>query len=72
MNNLVTIKNNQVVVSSRQVAEHFGKRHTHTLDSIKSLISSAENSAHWYRYLQRVTGKGQLYFVNLFRKDFSL
>lgn len=72
MNNLVTIKNNQVVVSSRQVAEHFGKRHIHILDSIKSLISSAENSAQWYKYFQRVTGKGQLYFVNLFRKDFSL
>ena len=34
----------RLVVSSRQVAEDFGKRHTHVLDSIKELCS-AENSA---------------------------
>lgn len=41
-------QNGQVVVSSREVAEHFGKRHTHVLDSIKAFeneFSTAEFSA---------------------------
>ena len=45
---LVTIEGKKgeerIVVSSRQVAEDFEKRHTHVLDSIKELCS-AENSA---------------------------
>jgi len=45
---LVTIEGKKgeerLVVSSRQVAEDFEKRHTHVLDSIKELCS-AENSA---------------------------
>ena len=44
MNELVKIKNNQVVVSSRQVAEKFGKEHRNVLANIKEIIS-AENSA---------------------------
>ena len=38
MNNLVEIKNNQVVVNSRDVAEHFGKRRDHVIRDIESLI----------------------------------
>ena len=34
---LVTIINNQAVVSSRQVAESFGKRHDHVLEAIKGV-----------------------------------
>lgn len=45
MNELVQIINNQVVVSSRQVAESFGKQHRHVLDSIKDILGVAENSA---------------------------
>lgn len=37
-NNLVEIKNNQVVVSSRQIAENFGKNHSDVMKSIKCLI----------------------------------
>lgn len=44
MKNLVEIKNNQVVVSSRQVAEKFGKEHKHVLDSVREILK-AENSA---------------------------
>lgn len=44
MNNLVEIKNNKVVVSSRQVAEKFGKEHKHVLEGIRQLLV-AENSA---------------------------
>lgn len=41
-------QNGQIVVSSRDVAEKFGKRHTHVLDSIKAFendLSTAEFSA---------------------------
>lgn len=40
---LVTIINNQAVVSSRQVAENFGKRHAHVLEAIEETIKT-ENS----------------------------
>lgn len=45
MNELVQIINNQVVVSSRKVADSFGKQHKHVLDSIKDILGVAENSA---------------------------
>ena len=44
MKNLVEIKNNQVVVSSRQVAEKFGKQHKDVLENIRNILV-AENSA---------------------------
>lgn len=44
MNELVEIRENQVVVTSRQVAERFGKNHRDVLESIAS-ITKAENSA---------------------------
>lgn len=45
MNNLINIKveNDQLLVSSLEVAENFGKRHTHILGTIKNM--TAENSA---------------------------
>lgn len=44
MSELVSIVNNQAVVSSRQVAEHFGKEHKNVLASIRDILV-AENSA---------------------------
>ena len=38
MKNLVEIKNNQVVVSSRQVAEKFGKQHKDVLENIRNIL----------------------------------
>ena len=35
--NLVSINNNQVVVSSRQVADNFGKQHKDVLESIRGI-----------------------------------
>lgn len=32
MNNLVVIQNNQVVVSSKDIAEHFGKDHKNVFE----------------------------------------
>ncbi|SCM83726.1 putative Antirepressor [uncultured Sporomusa sp.] len=45
MNNLVQITNGQAVVSSRQVAENFGKNHRDVLESISGIVRSAEFSA---------------------------
>lgn len=53
MGNLVEVKNNQVVTTSRQVAENFGKAHKSVLRSIHAL-TSAQNCANVFqiRYLR--------------------
>lgn len=43
VNDLVMIKNNQVVVSSRQVAEKFGKKHCTVMRDIKKILSQNAN-----------------------------
>lgn len=40
----ITTSNGELVVSSRQVAENFGKEHKHVLESIRTILA-AENSA---------------------------
>lgn len=42
MENLVKIENNEVVVSSREIAEHFEKRHADVLEAIENI--KTENS----------------------------
>ena len=42
---LVEIHNDQVVVSSLDVAKHFEKKHKHVLDAIRTEMGYAENSA---------------------------
>ena len=42
------VSNNQVVVSSRQIAENFGKHHKDVLDGIRGILNSAEKSAQWF------------------------
>lgn len=44
MKQLVVISNNQIVVSSKAIAEHFGKQHKHVLEIIREILV-AENSA---------------------------
>ena len=46
MNELVTVENNQVVVSSRQVADNFGKHHKDVLASIRGILA-AEAARAW-------------------------
>ena len=44
MNDIIlSTQNGEPVVSSRQIAESFGKEHKHVLDAVKNLV--AENSA---------------------------
>ena len=44
MKQLVVIQNNQIVVSSKDIAEHFGKDHKNVLQNIRDILV-AENSA---------------------------
>lgn len=68
MKNLVEIRNNQVVVSSRQVAEKFGKEHRHVLDSIRQILG-AENSATKFFQEDSVEYRGQKFPVYLMNRD---
>ena len=74
MNELVEIRENQVVVTSRQVAERFGKNHRDVLESIAS-ITKAENSAlvFFHKSTYRVPGNFKKYPEYIMNKDgFSL
>lgn len=73
MENLVQVTDGQVVVSSRQVAAHFEKRHTHVLTVIKEILNSAENSAQWFFKAEYKDASGKSnpeYLMN--RDGFSL
>lgn len=52
-----------MVVSSRQVAEHFGKRHAHVIDAIEKHIEdlhSAEKSVQWFYVTHILTEKAKV------------
>lgn len=73
MENLVQVADGQIVVSTRQFAEHFEKRHTHVLTVIKELLNSAENSAQWFFKAEYKDASGKSnpeYLMN--RDGFSL
>lgn len=65
---LVEIRNNQVVVSSRQVAEKFGKEHRHVLENIRHILD-AENSAAKFFSEDYVEYRGQKFPVYLMNRD---
>ena len=64
MNELVYLKNDEPVCSSLQVAEKFGKRHTHVIERIEKIIEndSTENSAQCFKasIYKDSTGKDSL------------
>lgn len=68
MTNLVVVKNNQVVVSSRQVAEKFGKEHKHVLENIRQILV-AENSATKFFQEASHTYRGQSFPEYLMNRD---
>lgn len=72
MENLVEIKNNQVITSSRQVAECFGKEHKNVLRDIKEILA-AQNSATRFFYETTFENRGKQYPMYLMNRDgFSL
>ena len=70
---LVQVQNNQVVVSSRQVAKHFEKRHDNVLRNIEGLLKSEEAKKMFYKhtYIHEQNKQETFeYFMN--RDGFSL
>lgn len=70
--NLVSINNNQVVVSSRQVAESFGKEHKVVLRSIKEILA-AQNCSTKFFSESKFENRGKQYPEYIMNRDgFSL
>lgn len=72
MKQLVVINNNQIVVSSKDIAEHFGKAHKDVLGNIRNILV-AENSA--TKFFQETSSvyRGQHFPFYLMNRDgFSL
>lgn len=73
MENLVQVNDGQIVVESRQIAEHFDKQHKHVLDAIENI--TAENSAVTSMFCETTytAGTGKAYKEYLMNRDgFSL
>lgn len=81
MNDIIlSTQNGEPVVSSREVAKNFGKEHKDVLKAINNLVaqncaaksmfhlSDFENGHTSINKTPKVTGKGQIYFVNQFVK----
>lgn len=72
MNKLVVIQNNQIVVSSKDIAEHFGKQHKDVLENIHNILA-AENSATKFYQETTYQNRGKDYKEYLMNRDgFSL
>ena len=69
MENLVEIKNNQVVVSSRQVAKKFGKLHKDVLESIREIIKAENSALTFYQENTYKAGTGRSYPEYLMNRD---
>lgn len=72
MNRLVVINNNQIVVSSKDLAERFGKAHKDVLENIRNILV-AENSATKFFQETSTVYRGQQFPFYLMNRDgFSL
>lgn len=69
MENLVMIKDNQVVVSSRQVAEHFGKRHDNVSRDIKALQKDILNFEEMFKMSESKDSYGRNQNIYLMNRD---
>lgn len=69
---ILSTQNGEPVVSSRQIAENFGKEHKHVLDAVKNLV--AENSAAKSMFYETTfENRGKQYPMYLMNRDgFSL
>lgn len=74
-NNSIVLTNNngQAVVSSRQVANDFGKQHKNVIRSIETTIDSAQNCAQWFFATEYTDASGKANKEYLLNRDgFSL
>lgn len=68
MENLVEIKNQQIVTDSRQIAKNFGKEHKHVLEVIRNILV-AKNSATKFFMKSEHEYRGQKFPMYLMNRD---
>ena len=72
MKQLVVINNNQIVVSSKDIAEHFGKDHKNVLQNIRDILVSENSATKFFKETSSVY-RGKPFPVYLMNRDgFSL
>jgi anti-repressor protein len=70
---LVKVENNEVVVSSRQVAEHFEKRHDNVMQAIEGILKIEDTKKMFFKTSYVHPQNGQTYPEYLMNRDgFSL
>lgn len=67
-NDLVMIKNNQVVVSSRQVAERFHKLHKSIIRSVKEILAAQNCATKFFKETYYIN-RGKKYIEYLMNRD---
>lgn len=69
---ILSVENNEAVVSSRQIAEDFGKRHNDVMETIRSILAT-ENSVTKFFHESTFEYRGQTFPMYLMNRDgFSL
>lgn len=68
MNKLVVITNNQIVVSSKDLAEHFNKDHKNILRDIREILS-AQNRANEFFHEESYSYNGRRLPMYLMNRD---
>ena len=68
-NALVEVQNGQVVVSSKQVAEHFEKQHFHVLETLDKLIIENPIMTEMFQKTSYTAGTGKAYPMFLMNRD---
>lgn len=69
MNELVKVQNNQVVASSRVVAENFEKQHSHVLRDIENLLKDVSNFGEMFHEATAPDSYGRPQRVYLMTRD---
>ena len=72
MKQLVVISNNQIVVSSKDIAEHFGKQHKHVLENIREILVAENSATKFFQETSSVYRGQQFPFYLMNRDGFSL
>lgn len=68
-NALVEVQNSQIVVSSKQVAEHFEKQHFHVLETLDKLIIENPIMTEMFQKTSYTAGTGKAYPMFLMNRD---
>ena len=72
MKQLVVINNNQIVVSSKDLAEHFGKEHKDVLENIRHILVAENSATKFFQETSTVYRGREFPFYLMNRDGFSL